>query len=154
MKTIHTACAEGKVVLVKRLVKEDKSLINQKDRRQWTPLFYACATGNEELVHFLLKEGANVTVTDNRKRTAIHIAVSKKCCGFKKEKVSVKTVKLLLEAGADPNAEDTEANAALEYLTKWFILQAKWVSKVFCMILEHGAMLSHSVRMFIYFVHI
>ena len=86
MKTIHTTCAEGKIALVKRLVKEDKSLINKKDRRQWTPLFYACATGNEELVQFLLKEGANVTMTDNRKRTAMHIAVSKKCCGYKKEK--------------------------------------------------------------------
>ena len=150
MKTIHAASAEGKVALVKRLVKENKSLINEKDRRHWTPLFYACATGNEELVQFLLKGGANPNVTDNRKRTALHIAVAKKCCGYKKEKVSSKTVKLLLEAEADPNTVDVDENAPLEYLTNWFILQSKWMSKVFCMFLEHGAMLSHGVRAVIF----
>ena len=150
MKTIHTACAGRKIALVKRLVEEDKSLINEKDKRYWTPLFYACATGNEELVQFLLKEGADVTITDNRKRTALHVAVAKKCCGYTKETVSTKTVKLLLEAEADPNAEDVEEKAALEYLTNWFILQTQWMSKVFSMLLEHGAMLSHGVKTLIF----
>ena len=150
MKTIHTACAGRKIALVERLVAEDKSLINEKDKRHWTPLFYACATGNEELVQFLLIDGADITMTDNRKRTALHVAVAKKCCGYTKETISTKTVKLLLEADADPNAEDVEENTALEYLTKWFILQTPWMSKVFCMLLEHGAMLSHGVRTLIY----
>ena len=150
MKSIHTACEEGKLTYIKRLIEKDKTLINTKDRRRWTPLFYACATGNEELLELLLENGASVNVRDGRKRTALFIAVLKKCCGFRKERISFKIVQMLLAAGVAVNAKDCRGEMALTEVWYWWDSDKDmdWMWKVFLLLLQYGAKVGEEVSAF------
>ena len=147
MRSIHTACEEGKLALVRRLIEKDKTLINMKDKRRWTPLFYACATGNEELLELLLENGASVSTRDSRKRTVLFIAVLKKCCGFRKEKISYRIVQMLLGAGVAVNARDCRGEMALTEVWCWWDSDKDmgWMWKVFRLLLQHGAKVEEEV---------
>ena len=153
MKSIHTACEEGKLALVKRLIEKDKTLINLKDRRRWTPLFYACAAGNEELLEFLLENGASVNVRDSRKRTVLLVAVLKKCCGFRKGRISYRIVQMLLRAGVAVNAKDCRGQMALTEVWCWWDSDKDmdWMWKVFQLLLQNGAKVEEEVSVAAFF---
>ncbi len=48
--------------------------VNAKDRRGWTPLFYAVRGGHLEIIEILRKEGADEKHTDSEGRTAKNVA--------------------------------------------------------------------------------
>ena len=113
MNVIHRACAEGNLTLVRKLLDEDKDLINLQDARWWTPLFYACDAVDEDIMAFLLENGADVNIRDERLRSALHVTVDREYAESLNTNVASRVVRMLLDAGADPQAKDVEGDTAL-----------------------------------------
>jgi ankyrin repeat protein len=80
----------------------DGEFVGEGDTREFepgsVPLHYACEQGNEEMVRLLLEHGADPSMADNRGCASLHLVSSPKIA------------ELLLEAGADPNADCTLRN--------------------------------------------
>lgn len=49
-------------------------IINARDSKRRTPLFYAVYHNNYEMIHILLQKGADTLFSDERDRTVIHYA--------------------------------------------------------------------------------
>ena len=86
--------------------------VNQEDANGDTPLHLAaaaCPVGRNsdmlDTVNFLLRKGAKIDATDERKRTALHQAV---LVGWNAE-----VVMALLLAGADVSAKDVRGRTPL-----------------------------------------
>ncbi len=62
---IHYACRSGHLNIVKYLLQQDSTIINQLDAEDWTPLHYACNNGHLNIVKLLLEYNANVNLKDN-----------------------------------------------------------------------------------------
>lgn len=94
---VFEASALGDLETVRTLVGRDGQLVDAFAADGFYPLGLAAFFGHRAIVEFLLKNGANVkTAARNaQKVTALHGAVAKR---------DVEIVKMLLEAGADPNA--------------------------------------------------
>lgn len=81
----------------------------------FTLLHYAVLDGDEELVKFLLENGANPNIQSNiNKNTPLHINSS---IGSQKEK-TINIMRLLLENGANPNIQDEKGWTPLMELVK------------------------------------
>ncbi|EQC40211.1 serine/threonine protein kinase [Saprolegnia diclina VS20] len=61
---LHTACKLGAVDIVRLLTEKTGLKINAADKHGLTPLHYAVATGNKEVIHALLTSRANVDAAD------------------------------------------------------------------------------------------
>lgn len=65
-KAIRAASSAGDLETVKRLVSEDTSLINTRDRNMWQPIHEAVRGGHVHVIKFLLDHNAEVNgVTRN-----------------------------------------------------------------------------------------
>ena len=62
---IHYACRSGHLNIVKYLLEQDPTIINDIDCEHWTPLHYACYNGHLNIVKLLLEYHANVNMRDN-----------------------------------------------------------------------------------------
>ncbi|KAJ6647860.1 Ankyrin repeat, SAM and basic leucine zipper domain-containing protein 1, partial [Pseudolycoriella hygida] len=67
------------------------AIVNNRDRTGFTPLIYACISGNKDIVNLLLKKSA-IDATDNFGDTALHHAVKKS---------HIEIARMLVEADAD-----------------------------------------------------
>ena len=123
---VFEASALGDLETVRKLVGGDQALVNAFSADGFYPLGLAAFFGHSSVVEFLLKSGADVKISarNAQKVTALHGAVARR---------DVRTVKMLLEAGADPNARqergfvplhDAAANGSLPLVE---------------LLLEHGA---------------
>jgi ankyrin repeat protein len=81
--------------------------INGLSLDNWTPLMAACFECRWDIVTLLLSRGANASIPNTYKRTALHIAARKKA--------PEEILKALLDAGADPKAEDVEDRTPADY---------------------------------------
>ena len=119
MHEIYRACKVGDLGLVMGLIEEDDKLVNLRDYKRWTPLFYACATNDYEIVRYLLQKGANVNLKDRKSMTPLHVAVTKKFGRLQKSVISCSIVKMLLDAGSEPNTYDDEYFTPMDKVWFW-----------------------------------
>jgi len=91
------ASALGDLETVRQLVAANPSTVNAFAADGFYPLGLAAFFGHRAIVEFLLKNGADVKMAarNAQKVTALHGAVARR---------DVEIAKMLLEAGADPNA--------------------------------------------------
>jgi uncharacterized protein len=103
---VFEASALGDLETLRKLVTANPSAVNSFAADGFYPLGLAAFFGHRPMVEFLLKNGADVkTAARNaQKVTALHGAVARR---------DVEIVKMLLEAGADPNARQERGFAPL-----------------------------------------
>ncbi|KAJ2868105.1 hypothetical protein GGH94_000373 [Coemansia aciculifera] len=95
-ENIWTATGDGDMARVEQLVEADKTLVNAKDQSGYTPLHAAASWKQPKLLEFLIKNGGDVSITDNDGDTPLHICEDLECA------------QLLLDNGANPEAENDE----------------------------------------------
>lgn len=102
------ATTNGNLPEVKRLLKKDSTLLNVRDEAtDFCGLDMAVINGHEEVVEFLIQNGANVNATDFQGYTALHSAVK---CGHKN------IVRYLLDHKANVNATSKDGQTPLDLL--------------------------------------
>ncbi|KAL7621531.1 hypothetical protein AAE478_008856 [Parahypoxylon ruwenzoriense] len=84
-----------------KLLLENGANLEVKDQIGRTPLLWAATNGNVDLARILLESHADVTASNNRGRTALHLAAESNP-NPKEQREDM--VELLLEHGADPGA--------------------------------------------------
>jgi ankyrin repeat protein len=96
--------SEGSVSEAKKLINKGFD-VNKRDRENsgWTPIFYAVAGGNEEMVSLLIERGANVNGIDADRFSPLYYALVAK---------KLKIAKKLIGGGGDVNFRYT-SNANL-----------------------------------------
>ena len=123
---VFEASALGDLEGVRRLVNGDRALVNAFAADGFYPLGLAAYFGHAAIVEFLLKNGADVHLAarNAQKVTALHAGASRG---------GAEIVKLLLEAGADPNVEQERGFVPLHSAA------ANGNAAVVELLLKHGA---------------
>jgi ankyrin repeat protein len=103
---VFEASALGDLETVRNLVGDDRELVNAFAADGFYPLGLAAFFGHRAIVEFLLSNGADLkTAARNpQKVTALHAAVARR---------DLEIAKMLVEAGADPNARQEQGFAPL-----------------------------------------
>jgi len=105
---IHDAAASGALEVVKMLIEQKSTPVDLKDKRHGaTALHIASLAGHEEVVRYLLKNGAAVNILDKANATALMYAAE-----YTK---NPEIIVVLLDAGADAKIEDFEGYKAIDY---------------------------------------
>jgi ankyrin repeat protein len=74
---IHQSAETGDIKKIKALLKEDPSLIDEKDSYGMTALHWAVDKRHRGVAALLLEEGAHVNVKDKNGETPLHYAIAK-----------------------------------------------------------------------------
>lgn len=106
MDQLFNAIRKGDLAGIKSLLTAQPNLINGQDARGFTPLIMATYTGNTEIAHYLLNQGADVNGRDAAGNTAL-IGVA-----FKGDQ---QMAQLLIEKGADIHLQNKQGATALSY---------------------------------------
>ena len=107
----HTAlmmAAKGGHITTARTLLDHGADLNAKDSWGITALMYATTNNRVEATRFLLEKGANVNAESRTQQTALIAAVVH---GMGNKEI----LKLLVEAGADPNLMGDDAKTALDW---------------------------------------
>lgn len=96
----------------------------------YTLLHYAAELGNADLTKFLLSKGANANDTMIRGNTPLSTAI-----GFDKTEI----IKILLEAGVDPNYQLEEVDYKRSHFHYYMIKTRKFDPTIFNLFLSKGA---------------
>jgi ankyrin repeat protein len=104
---IFEAAATGNLAALESALFAQPDLVSEWSTDGWTPLHLAAAFGTPEAVQLLLERGASVDAVSKNPQTnqPLHAALA---LGRNPE-----TIRLLLAAGADPNARQTAGYTAL-----------------------------------------
>ena len=150
MHEIHKACRDGNLEMVRSLIDRKDKLVNLREYRGWTPLFYACATNSVEIACFLITKGACVDAKDKYGETPLHRTVSEKCGRIRKNSVSCSLVKMLLDSGADPEIKDKNGRDPLWIIWKWSSPVESWQWGIVQLLLKYGADILGKIEVSIY----
>jgi cytohesin len=105
VSALHLAAHRGDIDKV-RIILEQSTNVDIRDKAGHTPLFYAASAGQMHVVEFLISKGADVNAKDNRGgETPLFYAGD---AGWKN------VVELLIEKGADINIRGHDGSGALE----------------------------------------
>lgn len=103
---LHTAAAEGKIPVVRRLVEEMGAKVNAKDRWEGTPLDDACRHGHRAVCDFLIAKGAingkTMTPPEDHRILFNAIAASQPDC-----------IRSLVRRKVDVNMQDADKRSAM-----------------------------------------
>ena len=104
---VFEAAATGNLAALESALSVQPDLVSEWSTDGWTPLHLAAAFGTPEAVQLLLDRGASVAAVSKNPQTnqPLHAALA---LGRNPE-----TIRLLLAAGADPNARQTAGYTAL-----------------------------------------
>ncbi|MDO5582135.1 MAG: ankyrin repeat domain-containing protein [Planctomycetia bacterium] len=94
MNLLQYACFKGNREIVQFLLEKGLNP-NMRGTNNTPAYFYSC--GKPEILKMMLKHGADVSLRNNVKGTAMHFAAANG---------ALESVRLLVEAGADANAKD------------------------------------------------
>ncbi|HYF50618.1 MAG TPA: ankyrin repeat domain-containing protein [Planctomycetota bacterium] len=101
---LHKACTTGDLEAVKSALASHPDLINTPDEEGSPPLNKAAAGGHVEIVKFLLAKGADVKAKTKKGHTPLQSAMF--IVPTQGKRPSVEVMKILLDAGANPNDKD------------------------------------------------
>ena len=118
---LHVICSQGFVRHAQALLDRAQTLqirdevVDATARdddmyKEWSPLFFAVVSGpngHPDIVNLLLKNHAQVNLTDNKGRSALHYA---------SELGQDDTLEMLLNSGADPNICEKETGRTAMHL--------------------------------------
>ena len=99
---LKMAALHGRLDIARKLRARKATL----DAPGWTPLIYAATGGHDEMVRYLLAEGAKIDAVSPNGTTALMMAV-------REEKIS--TAELLIARGANVNIRNENGATALEW---------------------------------------
>ena len=99
---LKLAALHGRIAIARKLRARKAAL----DPPGWTPLIYAATGGHDEMVRYLLAEGARIDAVSPNGTTALMMAV-------REEKFS--TAELLISRGANVNVRNENGATALEW---------------------------------------
>jgi len=125
---LHWAVRGGSVEVAGLLISNGES-VSARDSRGETPLFWAVGNGKVKAAELLIKSGADVNATNDFGGTPLLTSA--------RETESPEQMKLLIGAGANVNARDSEGENALHKLA-WFGYPKKNVETA-RILLEAGA---------------
>ncbi|MBN2441670.1 MAG: ankyrin repeat domain-containing protein [Spirochaetales bacterium] len=111
---LHLAARYNRVEMIGFLLKKG-AILNAKKGYDQTPLYWAAANCHPEAVDVLIKAGADVEAGNSHDQDTPLIGI---CWGGNSE-CGLKTITLLLEAGANPNAQSKNKSTALIYVARY-----------------------------------
>ena len=137
-KDLHEAAENGDLRAAKRFVRRGADVNDQDRNTGYAPLHAAVSGGNQELVRFLIDNGAQLEVYTSISGSPLCQAVAAK---------NTPMVKLLLEKGADPNSssahvvEDFYGTVVESYVDPLPLLVAvqNGNQEIVQLLLSHGA---------------
>lgn len=102
---IFEVSRNGSLEEIQAIYNQDKSLIDSKNDKGYTPLTLACYNGNLEVANFLVEKVSDINGNSNY-GTPLMAAVYK---GYDK------IVAVLLQHNANPNIQDAQGGTAMHY---------------------------------------
>ena len=101
---LQQAAASGQVPDAESILETQAGLVNCRDSRGWTPLYYAAFNGQTGMIQILVAHGAALDAADKDGTTPLHAAAT---AGYPD------TIEVLLQSGARINALDHDGDTAL-----------------------------------------
>lgn len=110
---LHNAIKEKRIGTVKQILSAAHN-IDERDINGNTPLHLACYLGDDVVIEMLIANGAYVNYLNNRKQSALMLAICGEKCAMRKRKCLKKILTSLLKC-ADLNLDSTDmrGNTAL-----------------------------------------
>ena len=105
----HISARENKILSLLfyyEFYKDNPSVLNIKNKSQWTPLITASYGGNFEYVQFIINLGADFSLIENNGKNALFYAV---------ESENNRIIKYLILIGIDKNKLDNQNKKAIDY---------------------------------------
>ncbi|XP_063002928.1 DNA-binding protein RFXANK [Elgaria multicarinata webbii] len=107
--SVHQLAAQGELVLLKESLRKGENLLNKPDERGFTPLMWAAAFGEIEIVRTMLEWGADPHVLAKERESALSLASTG---GY------TDIIVLLLEKDVDINTYDWNGGTPLLYAVR------------------------------------